>query len=43
LAGQYGWGSGSSFLKVCWVGPKPGDIRAEINFRLLVAVIASYL
>jgi len=28
--------SSATFLKACQVGPKPGDLRAERNFRLVV-------
>jgi len=28
--------SSATLLKVCRVGPKPGDLRAERNFRFVV-------
>jgi len=29
--------SSVTLLKVCQVGPKPGELRAERNFRLVVS------
>jgi len=35
--------SSAILLKVCRVGPKPGDLRAERNFRLVVRNLNSLL